>query len=153
MPSSTPPSASTPTPSQTASRSRVQSSKGTDSLDRSLARRNHVWVETETEQLVDILYKNVKYQVAFLGSRVCRDQENGQKTSKSSLSRHIFTEIFGDTEPVNEQRNKSRIKPLSKLYSDERKKLGETGAGILWKDVRVDSQVSELLVCKHSLLY
>jgi hypothetical protein len=104
-------------------------------------RRNHVWSAVETAHLVDLLHKNTKYQIALLPGRVTRDQEKGQKVSKSSLFRHLCKEIFGQAGPGSEQRIKSRIKTLSKLYADEKKKLGETGAGLLWKDVRVGTVV------------
>jgi hypothetical protein len=110
-------------------------------------RKNHNWTAAETEQLVDILYKNVKYQIALLPGRITREQERGQKISKTTLFRQMSREIFGENEPGHVMRIKSKIVTLSRIYNTEKKKLGETGSGLLWKDVQVGTEV-RLSLCR-----
>ena len=106
------------------------------------SRRNHVWSSAEIEQLVDLLHKNPRYQIALLPGRNTKEQEKGQKVSKSTLCRQIFTEIFGPDEQPNVQRIKTKITTLVRVYTHEMKKLGATGSGLLWDEIEHGSEVS-----------
>jgi hypothetical protein len=91
---------------------------------------------------VDLLHKNPRYQIALLPGRNTKEQEKGQKVSKSTLCRQIFTEIFGPDEQPNVQRIKTKITTLVRVYTHELKKLGATGSGLLWDEIEHGSEVS-----------
>ncbi|PWY97383.1 hypothetical protein BCV70DRAFT_219494 [Testicularia cyperi] len=109
------------------------------------AGKKFVWSDHDTEKLVDQLYANAKLQIALLPGHVTRDQEKGQKLSKSAVYDMLGRLVFSPRPRSSAvstlaERVRNRLIWLSKTYEKEKNKLSEASAGMHWSRVAPGSQ-------------
>jgi len=86
-------------------------------------RRNYVWSNEETQTLVNVLKRNLRYQLLIPG-RATKEQEKGLKRKKSTMLQAIFPLVFPEEQKIEWGRIKSKILTMHRQYIAERERLG-----------------------------
>ncbi|TKY87890.1 hypothetical protein EX895_002991 [Sporisorium graminicola] len=96
-------------------------------------KKNYMWTAQDINTLVTVLFNNPCFQVAPLPSRMSGDEPINKlsKLNKTAVERSIFKSVFPNSEHVEPDRIKSKIRWPRGLYSKQKKKLSLPAAGFL----------------------
>ncbi|KAJ1032057.1 hypothetical protein NDA13_002432 [Ustilago tritici] len=98
-----------------------------------------VWDNDKVLQLVTILFDSNYYQRLLLKGRLTKEQEKGLKTSKETLYKQIFEEIFPNSNITNGGSCvKTKLCWLESQYIAIKKTFLQTGSGLLLRDLSPD---------------